>query len=128
MKLVQQYGALTIETDITQERFAKAQRYAPASLKIVEDKKELFAITKKDSGSISQYGIAFDSVGENGKLYVTIAINTPENLTREQRKQLLEEEFGMILHKLAQVEMQVAAALSEADTMISSVTESIVII
>ena len=127
MKLVQQYGSYTITTTITKDQIAKAKRYAPKSLTLMEDKTPVFAVDSGKTGSISKNGITFNSVSNDGTLYVTCPCVVAESETPAQIKAKLEEDFGMILFNLKQVEDQVNTAVEAAAATIASVSEAIVI-
>lgn len=129
MKLVQQYGAYTINTAITKEQFEAAKRYAPQSLILMENDSPVFAVdcNTKANGSVGKHGITFNAVAQDKTLYVTMPCVVASTETTETLKAKLENEFGMILFNLGKIEAQVNAAVEAASAAIATVSEAIVI-
>lgn len=127
MKLIQNHDAITIVSDITQETYEKAQRYAPQSLQLREDKNVVFAIGVSACGSTNKNGIGFTGVNADGKLYTTMTCPKFGSLSAADARAELEADFGMILFNLKKIEDQVTAAVGAASAAIATVSDSIVL-
>lgn len=127
MKLIQNHDAITIVSDITQETFEKAKRYAPQSLQLREDKNVVFAINVSACGSTNKNGIGFTGVNADGKLYTTMACPKFGTLSTADARAELEADFGMILFNLKKIEDQVTEAVGAAAAAIATVSDSIVL-
>ena len=127
MKLINTFDAITISTNITAEQLSKAEKYAPESLILVEDKQPIFAINVAGKGSVNKNGIVFDGVSRDGTLYVTMTNEAISGMSEEDAHAMLEENFGMVLFRLKQVEDQVELAIGIATENIATVSAAITI-
>lgn len=127
MKIINTLDCIVISTNLKAEEIEKANRYAPASLAVMENEIPVFAINKSNSGNVSNRGIEFDSVKPDGTMYVSFTRPGLGELTAEKRKEILQNDFGIVLFNLKRIEEQVAAALNIVATDIASVEASIVL-
>lgn len=127
MKLTNTFDAVTISTRLTQDQLSKAHKYAPESLTLMDDKKPIFAIVEGCCGSVNKNGIVFANADRTGALYVTVTNDRIAALPEAETRTILEEEFGIILFRLKQIEDQVELAVGIAAETIASVAASIVI-
>ena len=127
MKLVSNYKTVTIETSITAKVLKTIKAHAPKALALFdEDKRVIFSIGISADGSIGSAGIDFNNTTKTGTMYVTACDQKmPEE--DDKRRAYIEERFGAMLVKLAQIEQQVSEALTTLDTSIAAVAESIII-
>ena len=127
MKLVSNYKTITIETGITAKVLKTIKAHAPKALALFdEDKRVIFSIGISADGSIGSAGIDFNNTTKTGTMYVTVCDQKmPEE--DDKRRAYIEEHFGAMLVKLAQIEQQVSEALTTLDTSIAAVAESIII-
>lgn len=127
MKLVSNYKTVTIETSITAKVLKTIKAHAPKALALFdEDKRVIFSIGISTDGSIGSAGIDFNNTTKTGTMYVTVCDQKmPEE--DDKRRAYIEERFGTMLVKLAQIEQQVSEALTTLDTSIAAVAESIII-
>lgn len=127
MKLVSNYKTITIETGITAKVLKTIKAHAPKALALFdEDKRVIFSIGISADGSIGSAGIDFNNTTKTGTMYVTVCDQKmPEE--DDKRRAYIEERFGAMLVKLAQIEQQVSEALTTLDTSIAAVAESIII-
>lgn len=127
MKLVSNYKTITIETSITAKVLKTIKAHAPKALALFdEDKRVIFSIGISADGSIGSAGIDFNNTTKTGTMYVTVCDQKmPEE--DDKRRAYIEERFGAMLVKLAQIEQQVSEALTTLDTSIAAVAESIII-
>ena len=127
MKLVSNYKTITIETGITAKVLKTIKAHAPKALALFdEDKRVIFSIGISADGNIGSAGIDFNNTTKTGTMYVTVCDQKmPEE--DDKRRAYIEERFGAMLVKLAQIEQQVSEALTTLDTSIAAVAESIII-
>lgn len=127
MKLVSNYKTVTIETGITAKVLKTIKAHAPKALVLFdEDKRVIFSIGISADGCIGSAGIDFNNTTKTGTMYVTVCDQKmPEE--DDKRRAYIEERFGAMLVKLAQIEQQVSEALTTLDTSIAAVAESIII-
>ena len=130
-KIVSAYKTLTIESALTKDDLKKALRYDPNSASLYgEDKNtQTFAIATDSPGcgTVSAFGIVFDGVTTEGKLFITVA-DEKIPADKEARKSFIEDNYGSILYKLNQTEASVVNCLARISSEVDAITNSIEIL
>lgn len=123
MKVInlQNYGVVVIRTDLTKEAILKLQRHVPQALKLIActnpgEYSEVFAISF-GTPNISEFGISFNKVDEQGRALITIA----ETLTNEE----VAEKYIKILRHLNAVEAQAQEVYADLEADLMDVIQSI---
>ena len=123
MKVInlQNYGVVVIRTDLTKEAILKLQRHVPQALKLVActnpgEYSEVFAISF-GTPSISEFGISFNKVDEQGRALITIA----ETLSNEE----VAEKYVKILRHLNAVEAQAQEVYMDLEADLMDVIQAI---
>jgi hypothetical protein len=133
MKVSIVQDAIIFVSSLTKEEFEKASRFCPESLTLMkqvgDDKKKepICAIAYAGNGDVSNNGIIFDSVTEEGKICLTLAASTGHNvaLTAEEKKQVITEQYASLILNVNELEAQIKAALAAKDEQINTALESV---
>ena len=130
MKLTNLNDTIVISTSLTRETIEKAMHYAPDSLVIYKDKAAVFAVSpaRRGGGEISPCGIAFAQANADGTMFVSHNIPELAGMSTYERKDKMNDAYGLILFNLKKVEEQVAVALNLVAEDIATVSESVVVI
>ncbi len=129
MKLTNTFDAVIISTSLTEETIRKAQKYAPKSLVLYEEKTPVFAIALGHrGGEVTPRGIVFADKAADDTMFVSRGVSGLAEKSPAERKAYLEENYGLIMFNLKKVEDQVAAALGSVNADIATVSDSLIVI
>ena len=118
-------NALTLISDIRAEDLNRVLRVNPkAGILYNEDNEEVFRISMGCSGSMSRYGIVFDSMNSDGNAYITIAPVDRTDATPED----VAETYLPIIDKLTKLEAKMAGEVADLTDSIESYTDSVEIL
>jgi len=113
--------AVVITSEITKEQIQQAKNFLPEALYLMDENKvPSFVIDVASKGSISKFGINFDSFDENEKAQVTLPM--PKSSVAK-RKVYIKEQYGMALVNLKKLETQVVSKLASVQGTIDSALE-----
>jgi hypothetical protein len=82
MKVInlQNYGVIVFNTKLTKEAILKLSRHCPNALKLKDaEGNDVFGLSFGESASISDYGICFNKVDNEGQALVTITGSLDNN-------------------------------------------------
>lgn len=129
MKLTNTFDAVIVSTSLTEETIRKAQKYAPKSLVLYEEKTPVFAIDiGHRGGEVTPRGIVFADKATDGTMFVSRGVSGLAEKSPAERKAYLEENYGLILFNLKKIEDQVTAALGSVNADIATVSDSLIVI
>lgn len=120
--------AVVITSNVQAETLEKLAKYNPKALKLVdaESKKELFAVGQGCVPSASKFGIVFSGKNEEGNATATFGM--PSGLTNDEKKALIQDEYGFALLNLNKIEGQINDNAAELSAAFATVQESIEIL
>ena len=134
MKVTIVQDAIVFVSEVTREAFDKAEKFCPEALTLYHKHEEsklkepVCTIQVSCSGgSVNKNGIVFDSVTEDGKLCLTIAGITGvcADITAEEKKQCIVEEFSSLILNINALEKQIADALAAKSEEIEAALGSV---
>ena len=130
MKLTNLNDTIVISTSLTRETIEKAKRYAPESLVVFKDKAPIFAVNvaSRSSGEVSPHGIAFAQSNADGTMFASHNVPELAGMPADERKNKMNDVYGLILFNLKKVEEQATSALNLVAEDIATVSESVIVI
>ena len=112
------YGVIVFNTKLTKIAIEKLAKHKPDALKLKDEEgNDTFVIGFGANASISNYGVNFNKVDNEGQALITIG-KTMEN-------EEIAEEFAGILMKLKQVEVQAEIIYSTLEDQLAEIIEDI---
>lgn len=119
-------NSLTLVSDVKAEDLNRVLRVNPkAGILFNEDNEEIFRISMGSSGSMSKYGVVFDSKNSDGNAYITIA---PVNRSTETTPEAVTEAYLPIIDKLTKLESKVTGEITDLTNSIEDYTDSVEIL
>lgn len=122
--------ALVMESSMKIEDVKKVAKYAPETLKILDEDGDVEFMVKVASpgtaGSINDFVVAFadTTTSAEGKAQVTLAINVWDGT---DLKEMIADEFGTALVKLQEIESKFPAIVAKVQADREAVLENITI-
>lgn len=129
-------NSMTIFSTLKSEEIRRVSNIAPEYTKLYEQSMDtatpeityMVAVTPKDDeaaiGSVSKFGIVFDSTDEHGNAYLTMSIDRENGLDKDA----IAEEFMPTMLKLNAVEARIKTALEGIKNEIETVKKDITVI
>lgn len=112
------YGVIVFNTKLTKVAIEKLAKHIPDALKLKDvEGNDVFAIGFGANASISNYGVNFNKVDNEGQALITIG-KTMEN-------EEIAEEYAGILMRVKEIEVKAEAAYAALETQLLEVTNSI---
>lgn len=111
--------AMTLTSNMKAETIAKAERYCPEALKLIDEEKKPYFIVQMGAPSVSKFGVSFSNVNSEGKAYNTIV---------GFDKETIKEDFAEVLFNLNKVEDNVNSAIEKLEERIRTIEDAIEII
>lgn len=128
MKITNVNDITILTSDITKAAYDRISKHAPQALQLLnEDREPIFRVCYGKGGDISKYGIAFDGVDEQGKMFVSFSTPDIKGTAQERQKALLEQ-FGTAIAKAKLVEANVAEATVAVDQLLNSMASDITVL
>ena len=122
--------ACVITSDKKLEDIKLLEKYSPKALSLFEEengkKTEVFKVCTADgAGSISKYGVCFESAGHNDEGLATLTVLLPQGI--EDVMAYAEDVYGPAIMKLNRVEEQFNLALGQVQAEKAAIREHITI-
>ena len=114
-------NVLKVGTDITKEDFDKVVKINGPSFLKDENDKAIFRVDYGPQGAISKFGIKFDNVDAENKMFISVEVGT-EATTKE----IVEELYKPLSHLRdweAMMQTQVGETTEAVNTIMDSITE-----
>ena len=122
MKIIYANNAMVVKTDISAVDFAAAEKFAPESLKVRDEKgNDLFAVGK--GAAQLKPGYATFNAVVDGKMAVTVPLEM--GLEGEDAKEVIKDKFAQALAALATNEPKIVTQITAALAPIQAVVEDI---
>ena len=122
MRIKYQNNSMVVISDITAVAFAKAQKFAPESLQVKDDKGNTTFAVGKGSAQIKPYCTQFNAIVD-GNMAVTIPFEM--GVAGDDAKKVIEDSYALGLAALAANEETIMTAIEESTVAIAVVMESI---
>lgn len=113
---------MVVISDITAVAFAKAQKFAPESLKVTDDKGNTLFAVGKGSAQIKPYCTQFNAIVD-GNMAVTIPFEM--GVAGDDAKKVIEDSYALGLAALAAHEETIMLAIEESTAAVAVVMASI---
>jgi len=105
-----------ITSAISMADMEMVKKYRPSALELTEpDTKEPFFKVDIGSGSVSNVGICFDGISNDGEKLATVTLSIPHDV--ENAKEHVLDKAGLALANLEKVEAGITAVLDNIRTM-----------
>lgn len=126
-KIIIAGNSCTLESSLTTEAIEKLEKYRPAALQLMDKEKNVdFIIRSGKVGSVSPKGVVFDGTTHDGKGLACLTKMLPAGIT--DVKGWVMENIGFAVLKLNKLEASVNDALSEVDTEVAAVENTISVV
>lgn len=106
--------AIVITSTLKLEDIKNVQKHRPAACSLwggEDGKEELFRISAKDAGSISNMGIVFGAASRDAGKFAEMTIVAPE--MGNDPKEYVTENYGVVLANLNKLEQQLPGVIAE---------------
>lgn len=131
VKLVQ--DSIIFVSSLKKEALLEAQRFVPQACTLLAKDEEtkkttpICSIAYMTNGGISDNGVVFDSVTEDGYMCKTLVATAGEDpaLSTEEKVKLVSERYAGLILKMNDLEAQIKEALNDNAAKIATARESI---
>ena len=134
IKLVQ--DSIVFISSLTREELARAKKFVPEACTLYnvdensKKKTPVCSIAYAEDGSVSENGIVFDSVTDNGFMCKTLVatVGNDPAISTETKVKTLSEEFASLILKMNDLEKQIKKALEDNAAKINAAKDSISVV